>query len=285
MIHYAIKANSEPEVLKILFDAGSSFELASKYELEMLKELKVPADKIIYGTSVKPSSHIKEFHDYGVDKFAFDSFSELEKISVHAPGSKVFVRTIANDSGSVFKFSEKFGTEKENIIPLLKKAKELGLMPYGISFHVGSQASNLKAWGNALEMIHPIVEELKKEEINIEIINIGGGFPCNSYASSGQDFSLEEIAEYTLKQYKKFPPHLKLMLEPGRGIIADTAVLVTSVIAKVERKEATWLFLDAGVYNALFEAMAYQGSTRYKITSLRLSNDSGEAMFSLAGPT
>src|SRR5258708_2393483 len=111
-IHYAIKANSEPEVLKICLN----------------------------GTSVKSSSHIKEFYDYGVDKFALDSFSELEKISIHAPGSKVFVRTIANDAGSVFKFSEKFGTEKENIIPLLKRAGELGLIPYGISFHVGSQA-------------------------------------------------------------------------------------------------------------------------------------------------
>ncbi|MES3032152.1 MAG: type III PLP-dependent enzyme [Patescibacteria group bacterium] len=285
IIHYAMKANSEPEVLKILFDTGSSFEVASKYELDLLKAIKIPPDKIVYGTSVKPASHIKEFYNYGVDRFAFDSFSELEKISANAPGSRVYVRTIANDSGSVFKFSEKFGIEKENIIPLLKRAVELGLKPYGISFHVGSQASNLKAWGNALELLRPIVEKLKKEDINIEVINIGGGFPCNSYASSGQIFSLEEIAEFTLKQYKKFPPHLKLMLEPGRGIIADTSVLITSVIAKIERKERTWIFLDAGVYNALFEAMAYQGSTRYKINSLRLSNDSGEAMFSLAGPT
>jgi len=284
-IHYAMKANSEPEILKLLFDVGSSFEVASKYELDLLKTLNIPPEKIVYGTSVKPASHIKEFYDYGVDRFAADSFSELEKISVNAPGARVYVRTIANEAGSVFKFSEKFGVEKENIIPMLKRAAELGLRPYGISFHVGSQASNLKAWGNSLELIRPIVEKLKKEGINIEVINIGGGFPCNSYTSSGQTFTLEDIAYYTLKQFKKFPPHLKLILEPGRGIIADTAVLITSVIAKIERRERTWIFLDAGVYNALFEAMAYQGSTRYKINSLRLSNESGEAMFSLAGPT
>ena len=68
-------------------------------------------------------------------------------------------------------------------------------------------------------------------------------------------------------------------------MIADTGVLVVSVIARVERKENTWLFLDAGTYSALFESMAYQGSTRYRITSMRSVGDAGEAMFALAGPT
>ncbi len=285
IIYYAMKANSEPEVLQILEEAGASFEVASKYELEFLKKIKVNAEKIIYGTSVKPASHIREFHEYGVNRFAFDSFSELEKIAANAPGSYVYVRMVVNDTGSVFRFSEKFGTEKENIIPLLRRAKQLKLHPYGISFHVGSQASNVLAWEHALVFVKSIVEQLKKENINIDIINIGGGYPCNSYASSGQSFSLEDIAMHTNKQYKKFPEHIKLILEPGRAIVAECAVLVVSVIGRIERSGSTWLFLDAGAHNALFEAMAYQGSTRYKIESMRGSNGFGEAMFSLAGPT
>lgn len=284
LIHYAMKADSEPGVLETLAEAGANFEVASVYELNLLKEIGVGPERMIYGTSVKPMSHIKEFFEYGVDRFAFDALPELEKIAALAPKSKVYVRVAVNDTGSVFRFSEKFGTSKENIVPLLQRAKDLGLHPYGISFHVGSQASNPLSWANALESLRPAMEQLKKFGVELDIIDIGGGYPCQ-YSSTEQYLTLGEIAENTLKQYKKLPYQPKLILEPGRGIIATTAILVTSVIGRIERQGGTWLFLDAGVYNALFETMAYQGSTRYRVTSLRPSYDSGEMLFALAGPT
>lgn len=283
-IHYAMKANSEPEVLRVLLEIGSGFEVASSYELEMLKKIKVPARRMIYGTSVKPASQIKEFFEFGVDRFAFDSFPEVEKIVAMAPHSRVYVRTIANDAGSVFKFSEKFGTDTASIIPLLSKAKELGLHPYGISFHVGSQASDANAWANVLVSLRSIIQDLKGLGITLDVLNLGGGYPCK-YASSELVPSLEEIAANTLKEYRKLPYKMKLILEPGRGMIADTAVLVASVIARVERRGSTWLFLDAGVYSGLFETMAYQGSTRYPVESMRGVGDAGESLFELAGPT
>jgi ornithine decarboxylase len=283
-IHYAMKANSEPEILKIMADNGCGFELASVYELNMLKEIGVDAKMIIYGSAIKPIKHIKDFFDYGVEIFAFDSLPELEKIAAVAPGSKVYVRTVVNDAGSVFKFSEKFGTGKENIVPLLERARVLGLIPYGISFHVGSQASNPLAWSDALKGLHDSMDELSKVGIRIEVINIGGGYPC-MYASSEVDLGLEEIADNIYGEYKKLPYQPKIIIEPGRALIASAAVLLASVIGKVQRRESTWLFLDAGVYDALYEAMAFQGSTRYRITSLRSSFDSGEMLFAIAGPT
>lgn len=284
VIHYAMKANSEPEILETVAQAGAGFEVASLYEFKMLKDIKVPANKIIYGTSIKPAAHIKEVFKYGVDRFVFDSPAELEKIAAVAPGARVYIRVSVNDAGSVFRFSEKFGTDKEHVVPWLLHAKELGLRPYGISFHVGSQASNVLAWANALKSLHKTLVSLKEVGIKIDIINIGGGYPC-PYASAENDLSLKDIAEKTYKEYKKLPYQPKLILEPGRGVIASAAVLVTSVIGRVDRKGSTWLFLDAGVYNALFETMAYQGSTRYRITSLRAQQDAGESMFALAGPT
>ena len=283
-IYYAMKANSDPEILRVLARAGSGFEVASTYELKMLKKLKVSPSRIIYGTSVKPASHIKDFYRYGVKVYAFDSFPELEKIAATAPKSKVYVRIAANDTGSVFKFSEKFGTEVENVVPMLQRAKELGLEPYGISFHVGSQASNILAWAQGLERISKTLDHLMKIGIKLKILNIGGGFPC-LYASTENELELKEIADHTLKTYRKLSYQPTLIMEPGRGIIAETGVLVATVIERVERGGNTWLFLDAGVYNALYEAMAYQGSTRYKATCLRPSFDAGEKLFSLAGPT
>ncbi len=284
MIQYAMKANSEPHVLRTVAESGHGFEVASKYELDMLKRINVPADRITYGTSVKAASHIKDFFEYGVDRYAMDSFPELEKIAANAPGSKVYVRTIANDAGSVFKFSEKFGADPSSIIPLLVKAKEVGLHPYGISFHVGSQASDPKAWANVLIILRSIIEDLKEVGIKLDVLNLGGGFPCK-YASSEMVPTLEEIAQNTFDQYKKLPYRPKIMIEPGRGVVASAGVLVASVIARVERRGNTWLFLDAGTYNGLFETMAYQGSLRYSVTSMRPVGNAGEALFELAGPT
>ncbi len=284
LVYYAMKANSEPEVLKTLYKAGCGFEVASKYELDYLKKLKIPANKMIYGTSVKPASHIKEFVKYGVDIFSCDSLPEIEKIAALAPGSKVYVRTIANDSGSVFKFSEKFGTDTTSIIPLLQRAKELGSHPYGISFHVGSQASDPKAWASTILSLRSIIQDLKETGITLDILDLGGGFPCN-YASNEAVPTLKEIAKYTMKEYKKLPYLPQLILEPGRGMIANTAIAVASVIARIERRANTWLFLDLGVYNGLFETMAYQGSTRYPVSSTRPVGAAGESLFELAGPT
>jgi len=283
-IHYAMKANSEPAVLQALADLGVGFEVASMYELSLLKKIGVSPEKLIYGTSVKPLAHIKEFAKYGVNVFAFDSLAELEKIASVAKKAKVYCRVSVNDAGSVFKFSEKFGTDQKNVVPMLQRAKELGLHPYGISFHVGSQAGNAKAWANAIENLWSTLEHLSKIGIKIDVLNIGGGYPC-TYASTEDEITLAEIAKEALKQYKKLPYRPKLILEPGRGMVASTGIAVGTVIGRVERGIATWLFLDLGVYNGLFETMAYQGSTRYRITSLRPALNVGEQMFALAGPT
>lgn len=283
-IHYAVKANSQERVIQILAAEGAGFEAASRYELDYLQQANVPPDRIIYGTSVKPVSHIEAFAAYGVDRFALDSRSELEKIAAAAPGSRVYARIRVNDAGSVFKFSEKFGTDKANAADLLIRARDLGLMSYGLSFHVGSQARNRAAWRSALGDVADVMRALEGRGIRVEALNLGGGFPCE-YASSEQVPGLDEIAQSVAAGCAGLPYQPEIIVEPGRGIVAEAAVVVASVIGRIERGDKTWLFLDAGVYNAVFETMAYQGSTRYPVESLRFSNESGEALFALAGPT
>ena len=283
-IHYAMKANSEPEVLLTLHEAGSNFEVASAHELDLLKKIPVPPENIIYGTSVKAASHIRAFFEYGVDRFALDLLPEVEKIAAMAPGARVYVRASVDDTGSVFRFSEKFGVEKENIFPLLQHARKCGLHPYGISFHVGSQSTNPLAWANALNSLAPVIEHLASGGIKVEAINLGGGYP-SAYASTEKALHLQDIARCALKQYSRLSYQPQLIMEPGRGIVGDSAVLVSTVIARIERKGSPWLFLDAGVYNALYEALPFQGSTRYRVTAMRPSKNCAQTSFSLAGPT
>ncbi len=177
-ICYAMKANSEKQVLETMHKSGMSFEVASKYELELLKEIHVPAKKIVFGTSIKAEDHIKEFTKYGVDRFAFDSEQELLKIAKYAPGARVYVRMLVNDrSDSVFHMSDKFGTSSENALLLLIKAKELGLIPYGVSFNVGSQARNEYAWARGMKDVSVLMKRLLKKGIKIEVINFSKFFP------------------------------------------------------------------------------------------------------------
>ena len=257
-VYYAIKANSELICLQTLLSAGCGFEAASRFELDILARLSVPPSRIVYGSAIKPASHIREFFGYGVRTFAYDAPSELDKLSTEAPGSNVYLRIATDDSASVFRFSEKFGADLNEVVPLFLRARELGLKPQGISFHVGSQSLDSGAWAGVLNRILPISEQLRELGLPIALINLGGGFPIQ-YEGLPDVPTLTEIAEKVFAQYERMSYTPELMVEPGRAMVANTGVLVTSVIARVERRGTVWLFLDAGVYNGLFETMAYQG--------------------------
>lgn len=282
-IHYAMKANFEESVIKIIDNAGVGFEIASKYELAILQRLNISPEKIIYGTSIKPADHIKVAYDYGVRIFACDCLPELEKIARLAPGSNVYFRLHVDNKKSVFDLSEKFGTHKEDICDLIRSARELNLVPYGISFHVGSQSKDSESWANNLDRVKKIIDHVEVDGISLEVINIGGGYPC-TYISSDSDITLKEISDALYKRMSKLGIKQNIIMEPGRGMIANSAVAVATIIGKAKRSDTNWLFLDLGVYNGLFEVMAYQGSTRYRCESLT-KDGSDVSRFALSGPT
>lgn len=283
-ICYAMKANSESQALLTIYECGGSFEVASKYELAILKKLGIPPKKIVYGTAVKPPDHIESFVKYGVDRFAFDSEHELQKISKLAPGAKVYARSLVDDrSNSVFRMSEKFGANYNKVADLMMKAKELGLKPYGLSFNVGSQAKNANAWHRGITDISRIMVQLTRYGIKIDRLNIGGGFPID-YEGKQKIPAIQLIGRSIQSSLKSLPYHVKFIAEPGRFLVAESFVLVCSVIEKTRRQNGEWLYIDAGVYNALFEAMAFQGTTRYKILSIN-NNNTTTKQYILTGPT
>lgn len=284
-IYYALKANSDPKILTYLASLGCGFEAASSFEIELLLSLGVVPNKIIYGTSIKPASHIyKSFHA-GIDRFAADSKEEIEKIALNAPGAKVFIRAIVDDTGSVFTMSERFGAPPEMVKELIHYAKSLDLKTYGISFYVGSQAANADRWAKGIKTIQPIIEELLHAGITLEVINIGGGFPVR-YSNHLQAPELTEIVAGIHGALHHLPYIPKLILEPGRAIVASSTVLVTEVIARNDRSGKPWLCLDGGNYNALYEALIHQGSTQYPVHPLNPpTEDTNPMMCTLAGPT
>lgn len=258
-VFYAVKANPANEVLSLLRDKGSNFDIASIYELEKVLALGVKPEQISYGNTIKKSKDIRAFYEKGVRMYATDSEADLRNIAKAAPGSKVYVRILTEGSTTAdWPLSRKFGCQSDMAMDLLVLARELGLVPYGVSFHVGSQQRDIGAWDAAIAKVKVIFERLKEEDgITLKMINMGGGFPANYLTKTNtlQTYA-EEITRFLQEDFGDELP--EIILEPGRSLIANAGVLVSEVVL-VSRKSHTalerWVFTDVGKFSGLVETM------------------------------
>ncbi|WP_434456857.1 type III PLP-dependent enzyme [Stutzerimonas urumqiensis] len=258
-IYYAVKANPATEITELLRDKGSNFDIASIYELDKVMATGVGPERISYGNTIKKSKDIRYFYEKGVRMFATDSEADLRNIAKAAPGSKVYVRILTEGSNTAdWPLSRKFGCQTDMALDLLILAKQLGLEPYGVSFHVGSQQRDIDVWDAAIAKVKVIFERLKEEDgIVLKMINMGGGFPAN-YIAKTNDLTTyaDEIIRFLKDDFGDELP--EIILEPGRSLIANAGVLVSEVVL-VSRKSRTaverWVFTDVGKFSGLIETM------------------------------
>ena len=258
-VYYAVKANPAVEIIDLLRDKGSSFDIASIYELDKVMDRGVSPDRISYGNTIKKSKDIRYIYEKGVRLFSTDSEADLRNIAKAAPGAKIYVRILTEGSTTAdWPLSRKFGCQTDMAMDLLILARDLGLVPYGISFHVGSQQRDISVWDAAIAKVKVIFERLKEEDgIVLKLINMGGGFPANYITRTN---SLETYAEEIIRFLKEdFGDDLpEIILEPGRSLIANAGILVSEVVL-VARKSRTaverWVYTDVGKFSGLIETM------------------------------
>ena len=258
-IYYAVKANPAIEITELLRDKGSNFDIASIYELDKVMSAGVGPERISYGNTIKKARDIRYFFEKGVRLFATDSEADLRNIAKAAPGSKIYVRILTEGSTSAdWPLSRKFGCNPDMALDLLILAKQLGLVPYGISFHVGSQQRDIDVWDAAIAKVKVIFERLKEEDgITLQMINMGGGFPAN-YIQRTNDLETyaEEITRFLKEDFGDELP--EIILEPGRSLIANAGFLVSEVVL-IARKSRTaverWVYTDVGKFSGLIETM------------------------------
>ena len=283
-IFYAVKANPADEVIELLASKGSSFDIASPQELDKVLAYGVPAERMSYGNTIKKASAIKYFYDQGVRLFATDSEADLQNIAKYAPGSNIYIRVLTDGSeGADWPLSRKFGCNPEMAYELAVLAKELGLNPYGVSFHVGSQQRDIAVWDGAIAKVKVIFERLLEEAgIRLEMINMGGGFPA-IYLQKTNEFTTyaEEIQRFLREDFGEDIP--RIILEPGRSLVGDAGVIVSEVVL-ISRKSSTalerWVYTDVGMFNGLIETLGE--AIKYPISSSRQGE---EEEVILAGPT
>jgi len=178
-IYYAVKANPMPEVLRLLASLGSNFDVASRYELDLMLSLDVSPVRLSYGNTIKKCMDIAYFYEKGVRIFATDSETDLLNIAQQAPGAKVFFRILTEGTGADWPLSRKFGAHSDMLYNLVLQAQELNVIPWGVSFHVGSQQRDIGQWDDAIARCKYLFDAVAEEGIELKMINIGGGFPAN----------------------------------------------------------------------------------------------------------
>ncbi|MBQ1628118.1 MAG: type III PLP-dependent enzyme [Treponema sp.] len=284
-IFYAIKANPGEPVLKMLADMGSNFDIASRYELDKILKFVNDPTRLSYGNTIKKSADIKYFYEKGVRMFATDSKDDLKSIAENAPGSRVYVRILVENSDTAdWPLSRKFGCHPDMAYDLLVLAKQLGLTPWGVSFHVGSQQRDIGAWNDAIAKVKYLFNSLEEEEgIRLQMIDMGGGFPA-SYIDPTNELSVyaSEITRFLTEDFGDDLP--EIILEPGRSLVGDSGILTSEVIL-ASRKNNTaltrWVYIDAGKFNGLVETM--DECIKYPIITTKDGDKEGEVI--IAGPT
>ncbi len=252
-VFYAVKANPDIRVVSMLNEMGMNFEVASEGELSILSSLGVEGNRIISSNPVKSMRFLREAVSYGVDRFAFDSGPEVEKLALNATGSQVYVRLTVPNEGSEWPLSKKYGVEIEEAVHLLIYARDKGLVPVGLTFHVGSQCVNIYNWDTALDKARQLWDAAKEKGIDLRVLNIGGGYPIRYTKDVVGVEDLE--AKINDSIHKRFPDDIDVHIEPGRSVIGDSGVFVSSVIGKARRGDENWLYLDVGVFNGLMESL------------------------------
>ncbi|HVZ06831.1 type III PLP-dependent enzyme [Rhodopila sp.] len=282
-IYYAVKANPAPQVLERLVGLSSFFDAASMEEIELCLAAGAPPESISFGNTIKKVSAIRQAHAAGVPMFAFDSREELEKLARHAPGARVYCRILVENDGADWPLSRKFGTTIDNARDLMLAAAGMGLDPYGLSFHVGSQQTTTKAYEVAIAKVAMLFTDLTEAGVNLRMMNLGGGFPTR-YRDD-----VPEIDRFSDAIMRTMTAHFgnalpEMVVEPGRFIVADAGLVCAEVVLVSQRNPhdpVRWVYLDIGRFGGLAETEGE--AIKYRIAT---SHDGGAmGPVAIAGPT
>ena len=282
-IYYAVKANPARPILERLVGLGSSFDAASWEEVSGCLEAGARPEAISFGNTIKKVSAIRAAYQSGVTLFAFDSAEELEKLAQHAPGSRVYCRILVENEGADWPLSRKFGTTIESARTLMLRAGEMGLDPYGLSFHVGSQQTTTRAYQVAIAKVAMLFTDLTEAGVNLRMMNLGGGFPTR-YRDP-----VPEIDQFGDAIMTSMTEHFgnalpEMLIEPGRFVVGD-AGLVSAEVVLVSRRDpddpVRWVYLDIGRFGGLAETEGE--AIKYRIATPHDGTAMGPV--AIAGPT
>ncbi|MFD9498949.1 GNAT family N-acetyltransferase [Streptomyces sp. NPDC060035] len=256
-VRFAMKACPVHEVLTCLADRGAGFDAASPGEIRQALRTGVAPHDVHYGNTVKSDADITAARRLGVTTFATDCVEDVRAIARHAPGSRVFCRLATSGYGALWGLADKCGSNDP--VGVLDEARHHGLVPAGLSIHVGSQQMTVRGWQLALDDLADLLPELESRGIRLDHINLGGGLPGHGYLTrdgkpltppTAEIFATIRSGMRRLRDASR--SRLTFLVEPGRHLVADHGTIRAHVVRLTVRQQR-WLYLSCGRFNGLYE--------------------------------
>ena len=278
-LHYALKPLPHASVVATLRDEGAFFDLATTGEVELVKAQGIAPERCIHTHPIKRDSDIRDALRFGVTTFVADNPDEIRKFVRYRKRAELLLRVCFRSPTAVCDLSKKFGCEPGAVLGLIELARRLGVRVRGLSFHVGSQATDPGKYIEAIQACTNIVAEALLAGLpSLDVLDIGGGFPV---AYTDGVMPIEEFCAPIRAALTKLPKHVRVIAEPGRFIAAPAAIAVSTVMGKAKRDGRWWYYLDDGLYGS------YSGQlfdhAKYPVEALRDGAELFESV--LAGPT
>ncbi|MFF9347851.1 type III PLP-dependent enzyme [Streptomyces sp. NPDC014734] len=264
-VRFAMKACPVDEVLARLAGRGSGFDAASPNEIRQALDTGVPAERIHYGNTIKSDHNIAAAYRLGIRDFATDSLQDVAAIAEHAPGARVFCRLATAGDGALWGLSRKFGCSAADALLVMDAARSAGLVPAGLSVHVGSQQMTSEAWQDTFDRLADVIVALDRRGILLDHVNLGGGLPALGYLDNrgrpldppvDKIFAVMREGMQHLGAVSESP--LEFLVEPGRHLVADHGAIRAHVARLSSRQQLDgarehWLYLSCGKFNGLYE--------------------------------
>ncbi|SGZ49379.1 CIC11C00000005497 [Sungouiella intermedia] len=251
--HYAVKCNTDVEVVKLLGSLGVNFDCASKTEIDTVLGLGFDSLRIVYANPCKTNSFIRHARNVDVNLTTVDNGQELHKLKKFHPECGILIRIATDDSTAQCQLSTKFGCSLNCAVDeLLPLCKLLELNVAGVAFHVGSGAKDFDSIYRAVKEARYVFDRAEQLGMRMTVLDIGGGFERESFDKSSEmvNLSLNKFFPSTYTEQNG----IRFIAEPGRFMVANSFTLATHIIARrdlnVEGMEAM-IYINDGVYGNL----------------------------------
>ncbi|KAK1833443.1 pyridoxal-dependent decarboxylase [Podospora conica] len=285
---YAVKCNPDVRLLQLLADLGLGFDCASAGEIQTVLDLGVEPSRIVFSHPCKSVSGLHMASRRGVLLATFDNADELDKIKDTSPEMHLLLRIYAKDDTAKVCLGKKFGAPLDTTESLLLRARELGLDVVGVNFHIGSAASDPRAFTTSVRHAREVFDQGKSMGFDMTILDVGGGF---------QDANFEAMALSLRRATQQaFSEDVHIIAEPGRFYARSFYTMACKVIARRQHfgsdaaSRVDMLYQNDGIYGCFMNKVTEREEFNPTLVSEGgnngSTNGSGEKYcYSIWGPT
>ena len=289
LMAYSVKANSNLDILRRLFNLGSGADIVSLGELHRCLKAGVQPERVVFAGVGKTELEMEAALEAGILAFNVESESELRLLNdvAHRMGKRAPVSIRVNpdiliDTGHEYTRTghseSKFGIPSDRAVDVyLWAAEQPGLEIVGIDVHIGSQILESDLYKRAFNEVLKIANELDRKGINLNFIDLGGGYGIGYSDEDG--IAMSTFANAIVPIVKE--SGLKLILEPGRFIVGRAGVLITKVLYVKGEGSKKFVVTDSGM-NDLIRPSLYGGF--HRIEPVQLKDTNASTLVDVVGP-